>query len=80
MKINFDGVKDQSRKLIAGFCIRDNNGLFISAGVCFCGNLLIIVAEVIRLREDVREVKNRVFIKICIEWDNITTVNVISSK
>lgn len=41
-----------------GFCIRDSVGILLSEGVLNCGNIFILVIEVIGFKEGVRELKN----------------------
>lgn len=63
--INFDGVKDKTDRVIVGFYIRNNNGYFVRAGVFNYGRCnLILVAEVLELREGIREVKRMGFWKV----------------
>lgn len=57
-KINFDRSKDCNGKVVAGFCIRDNNGIFLIVGSVNCGNIFIVVVvvEIIGIK-GVREIK-----------------------
>lgn len=74
-KINFDGLKNNRDKAGAGYNIRGGSGNLIVAGAVNYGDNLIIVYEVIGLREEVRIILNIGFINIQIESNNICIVN-----
>lgn len=73
IKVNFDGsVRGQAAS--AGFIIRDHDGRMISAGTQHLGEVSVLMAEAVTLRNGVQKVIQLGYKKLVIEGDNATMI------
>ncbi|XP_074300283.1 uncharacterized protein LOC141631523 [Silene latifolia] len=75
IKINFDGSKRDNNNAALGYSIRNHHGNILLLGAKSCGNVNVLLAETLALRESIIAAKSLGYMSIAIERDNLCVIN-----